>query len=473
MEIETTGRTSILIFAMGIAAAFAQVAAKDVAWDVGNGNRKTTTELGLDGTDDTLIVRGNYMSAYLSAGEGEPWRGDLVVDGPTLYLCSPGLLSDGACLTLEFGTVDFGGLDAQPGLVLAASGEIRNTHMKTPLVTKTTMGILTVNAVLQTDCLEIEEGMVRLYPTRAGLMGGINYTTKDDLKGVYDSNPQYDDFIELGPMMAYENSLEPGSRWKDYTVATYSGYIWSPSNETITCSMYVHIHDWIYTKVNDKYVVSANARNVLARNTFDFKPGANAFYAKMASKTGEVGAIADEYFWKTNDFALAFDIQGRSSQSPSDYVRMIDPGDGSFFTTACCKPGVTRITKLKTGDDWAGPVQIGETRTFDEYESAGGLFDEDLRIAKKWTIDAKDILAGASVYCHGNIELGPGAVIEITSEELLKGQGECLVIAETEGEIIGAFPMRIPGRHVEVVKLDDHTLAVTPYRPGGCLLLIR
>ena len=83
----------------------------------------TTSDLGLDGTDDTLVVKGGMGSLRLSAGSGLPWTGGMRVEGNCkVEICTPGVFAQGADLEVVSGEMDFGGFDVSFGDVVVGRG---------------------------------------------------------------------------------------------------------------------------------------------------------------------------------------------------------------------------------------------------------------------------------------------------------------------------------------------------------------
>ena len=433
----------------------------------------TTSDLGLDGTDDTLVVKGGMGSLRLSAGSGLPWTGGMRVEGNCkVEIRTPGVFAQGAGLEVVSGEMDFGGFDVSLGDVVVGRGRTRNAWITAHDFTKTDVGDFSVDAGLKVEgVLRVEDGRLNLRPSLAGLRGGVRYCTSGNWTSVYNQSPVFSDFVEAGPMMAYENNLVPDSRWKDYTVASYSGYLWNASSESATCTLFAHLNDQIHVVVNGRTVIASTSRSDYTTSVVNLNPGSNDLYVKMGGKTGDLGAIGGLYTWKTNCFGLVF-AQGRVDGSdPSKYVRMVDPGDGSLLTTACCRPGLSKYPDLAMD---GGTVDFGgQERAFDGFQCAGCVAGGNVRIDGVWRIPAAQVLVGTPAVIEGDLVFGASATFEISDEKELKGLTENRVVAEVGGRIVGNLPKAVPGRRLKLVKVDEHTIAVSRYGGWGCALIIR
>ena len=125
---------------------------------------------------------------------------------------------------------------------------------------------------------------------------------------------------------------------------SYDGYIWNRSDDNVTWTFAEHFDDYVLLKIDDTTVLedinaasSPWTRPTLG--TIVLTPGPHRFHLVVNQGGGTSGPCVNTawYSWWTrnmdeNDWALGVDFNGNNAEEYTNFVKLVDPGDGSLFT---------------------------------------------------------------------------------------------------------------------------------------------
>ena len=396
------------------------------------------------------LVRGGYTNAIpLVCTLGAPTPGGLVktgagtlnlmvantYGGPTcvkqgvLRACHADAIPAGSELEFAGGTLDAGGYEKAFGAISASSGTLVNVTGTCASFEKTGAGefFLDVPLAVQDGVLDVKEGTLRLAQKQPGLFVG-DKTYPDNTIGMAALN-RFDILtgrgVELFPSLAYE----PASSgfYENFHLVTYSGYVWNHEPTNVTWTFAFTFDDEANVAINGvllpkKSVTGSNAWGTLRLASGELRPGANQFALQLYNATSSGGMIqhaTGSVNWRSDIYGFAYNPNGGSSTNGNDYVRMVDPGDGSLFTTAQDDGPVYHTLKMSPGT----ALDFGaSTYAFtNELQVSSAVFAEPIQVA-------------------GTFAFGAGATVNVTDLAALEEDQAPYTILRTTDGVTGDFP---------------------------------
>lgn len=392
------------------------------------------------------------------ANPNNSFTGGVTFEGTncTLALYANGALpAAGGAATLTNGAVHLVGNDVfeLPDLNIGGTGLVQQASKSGgswKTVTKTGPGDLVWNSCASADCFDIREGRLVLASTDnldwapfAGLRVSTNKCDKAADLGSFLPT----DKITLRPDAAY-NAKGWGFAGTTYTQYAYDGYIWNdaPTNEIWSFAMVMDKGGRLY--IDDELIIDQTVRNEAKTANHEMTPGPHKFafwYFCLSGNSGATGMpygpavfsyIDDEFFptnsvgkhdnpaigenggcW-TNNKGLVLDRQGRRTHNYSNYVDMVDSGNGKLFTftTNLEDQAATKLptfTKIAFGPQ-AGIDLMGWNVKVDELTGLPTIEHGDFTVTDKWKFSGVDVAAGGLLTTAGAFTLGPEATVEVT-----------------------------------------------------------
>lgn len=396
------------------------------------------------------LVRGGYTNAIpLVCTLGAPTPGGLVktgagtlnlmvantYGGPTcvkqgvLRACHADAIPAGSELEFAGGTLDAGGYEKAFGAISASSGTLVNVAGTCASFEKTGAGefFFDVPLAVQDGVLDVKEGTLRLAQKQPGLFVGdkeyANNTIGNEALSRLDILTGRG--VELFPSLAYE----PASSgfYENFHLVTYSGYVWNHEPTNVTWTFAFTFDDEANVAINGvllpkKSVTGSNAWGTLRLASGELRPGANQFALQLYNATSSGGMIqhaTGSVNWRSDIYGFAYNPNGGSSTNGNDYARMVDPGDGSLFTTARDGGPAYRTLKMYPGTalDFGGAAYSFTN----ELQVSSAVFTEPIQVV-------------------GTFAFGAGATVNVTDLAALDEDQAPYTILRTTGGVTGDFP---------------------------------
>ncbi|MCX5672891.1 MAG: PEP-CTERM sorting domain-containing protein [Planctomycetota bacterium] len=134
--------------------------------------------------------------------------------------------------------------------------------------------------------------------------------------------------IQLAPVMAQTNAKPP---WGDDESWVYTGEFYQPTPSTV--SFVEHIDDNTLLKIDGEVWITDTAWYAPTSSGSRYlSAGWHTFEARVGNGGGGAGAMFD--LGNGNMMGFGYDSSGRGTTNPADYVKPVDPGDGSVFRTS-------------------------------------------------------------------------------------------------------------------------------------------
>ena len=396
------------------------------------------------------LVRGGYTNAIpLVCTLGAPTPGGLVkkgagtlnlmvantYGGPTrveqgvLRAHHADAIPAGSELEIAGGTLDAGGYEKAFGAISASSGTFVNVAGTCASFEKTGAGAFFFDAplVVQDGVLDVKEGTLRLAQKQPGLFVGDQIYANNTVGNAALSSLDIltGRGVELYPSLAYEPTSS--GFYKYYHLVTYSGYVWNHEPTNVTWTFGFTFDDEANVAINGVIlpkwsVTGSNAWGTLRLASGELRPGANQFVLQLYNVTSSGGAIpyaTGSINWRSDIYGLAYNPNGGSSTNGNDYVRMVDPGDGSLFTTAQDDGPVYHTLKMSPGT----ALDFGaSTYSFtNELQVSSAVFAEPIQVV-------------------GTFAFGAGATVNVTDLATLDEDQAPYTILRTTGGVTGDFP---------------------------------
>lgn len=337
---------------------------------------------------------GIAVQGVTAAGSGElnVTGGVTVAEGPAAATSAQGVIPvDGGALALKDArlTVAADRVLDLPGLVaegkVVVSGLTAVTSFKS--LTKKAAGTLTVfgPAKILGDA-DIQEGTLRFgtRPDVAGLNWHYAYgTAGGHTTAALPANVAWQGVDRRGVSYAYED-------WKT-TVGTnnapthlqchyYTGYIKVPGEPgtLVTCNFISSIARYSSLVIDGQYVTKvSDNKDELTGTTLGYKrcvvgptvtlaAGWHAILVFMGNywDTTAGGVACDNPVWPVN-FGFGVDWQGRREANTANYVKLLDPGDGSFLRTAVDEAEKATLDPTPFRPTFHGAVSFGPGAALD------------------------------------------------------------------------------------------------------------
>ena len=407
------------------------------------------------------------------------------------------------------------------GIIHVDSGKYRTATGglgKWKTLVKTGSGTVDYNSVIGADVLELKSGVMKIseqtYTSHrfAGLIEGVEYFMNDPEKNNAATKCQN---ATLNDEIVYTNGvvMSPylmNTPWKNYwTTArpdwdidnsvkahctTYSGYMWNREPTNVTWTFVCNVANMTVFNLGGEKLFSHTTSSSLPLTnvTVTVTPGAHRFrignYSKYHSNNPnntEGGATDKPGVWKF--MGLHWDPYGRGVTNFENFVKLVDPGDGSLFTWAIpgddvFYPGTNESRKFDYLPEFdlvkfsGGTLHLnGITNTVSEVEGLPNMAGTGkLIIENKWTIDAADLADGSEV---SGLSFGFGADAELETEnssaaKSMTGSREWTVIKSAE-DITGSITVKDEDMAKRwSVKVDGNEVKLK-YRPFGTAVIIR
>ncbi len=340
------------------------------------------------------FVGGLSVQGVTAAGSDElnVTGGVTVAEGPAAATSAQGVIPvDGGALTLKDArlTVAADRVLDLPDLVaegkVVVSGVTAVTSFKS--LTKKAPGTLTVfgPAKILGDA-DIQEGTLRFgtRPDVAGLNWHYAYgTAGGHTTAALPANVAWQGVDRRGVSYAYED-------WKT-TVGTnnapthlqchyYTGYIKVPGEPgtSVTCNFISSIARYSSLVIDGQYVTKvSDNKDELTGTTLGYKrcvvgptvtlgAGWHAILVFMGNywDTTAGGVACDNPVWPVN-FGFGVDWQGRREANTANYVKLLDPGDGSFLRTAVDEAEKATLDPTPFRPTFHGAVAFGPGAALD------------------------------------------------------------------------------------------------------------
>lgn len=157
-----------------------------------------------------------------------------------------------------------------------------------------------------------------------------------------------------------------GDTTSKYVAITYAGYIWNRSRTTQrwTFAGAGGMHTTVRLDGEELYWFTTF--NEGKKATVDVAPGPHKVYFSTANALGSGGPKGSSFAnmnWKINgnSAGVMYDPEGKDSETATDYMYMVDPGDGSLFTQSTNETvAINAVPSFHT-------VKMGENGTFDTF----------------------------------------------------------------------------------------------------------
>lgn len=337
---------------------------------------------------------GIAIQGVTAAGSGDlnVTGGVTVAEGPAAATSAQGVIPvDGGALALKDArlTVAADRVFDLPGLVaegkVVVSGLTAVTSFKS--LTKKAAGTLTVFGPAKIlGAADIQEGTLRFgtRPDVAGLNWHYAYgTAGGHTTAALPANVAWQGVDRRGVSYAYED-------WKT-TVGTnsapthlqchyYTGYIKVPGEPgtSVTCNFISSIARYSSLVIDGQYVTKvSDNKDDLTGTTLSYKrcvvgpqvtlaAGWHAILVYMGNfwDTTAGGVACDNPVWPAN-FGFGVDWQGRCEANTANYVKLLDPGDGSFLRTAVDEAEKATLDPTPFRPTFHGAVSFGPGTALD------------------------------------------------------------------------------------------------------------
>lgn len=519
--------------------------------DGGGSKNKTTVSywsgpvlLG-DNVPEVNLVKGYWFSLHgpvsgnggLYASSYENYHGQLNLLSPdntfsggvgllraTLALWSDGALpADGGAVSMTNSAVMLMGIDdiySLPDLKVHRKGSVAGGQGVWRSVTKTGAGELEWCSNTASDTLDVKEGTVRFRPSRKDLAGLIesertSYADNTEMKKYWDT--VFTNKVTLSPEAYYDRYHHlwtdpvPDSTKPRFMIA-YSGYIWNNEATNVTWSFAgaagVHLQVRVDVTNSFYYIggISANKGTTYMFTMSDVAPGPHRIDIRgyqidpctsAQFPTGNLSLTTngnDKLEWKDGNFAVGFDPLGRDSRKQSDYIKLIDPGDGSLLTWALpgdIESGVTPIpgkdrnavygiaqfanVKFAAGTGMESEVDTISLPGIEGLPTVAGATNL-LTITESWTIPAAGFFGGTVLTTSGRLALGAGATVSIEDDDRVgRTSGESVfTVATAEGGIEWPTDVSVSGSPEWKLFLSaDAKTLYAKHVPRGTIISLR
>ena len=439
------------------------------------------------------------------------FTGGIALDRSWLWAHAPGAIPpDGGLLSLTNSTLDLreSGHYLLPAAEFIGTGQVCSASIATTgrwkgMLTKKDDGTLRYAAAIEGDTLDVQGGAVHLSASAAvaGLVEGFKYCAsgayaEDGAYTFFGDNLALTNGLQLSPRFAYAHG-ESSKMWLTNTYVVYRGYVWNRSGETENWTFAGALNNWSKLYIDGTRVFLQYSTSILEKGTVSMTPGWHTFeYYGVRNGTGGGATTGPtNATWKTTDFGLGLDRQGRNSTNQADYAMMVDPGDGSLFTwllpgESALQPGSEDVMVACSGSAPAfttmrfapgTSVDLGDANytlpNLQGFPAVTGC--PTLTVTNAWTIDAAQIFDAdvAASFDEGALAFGESARIVITDETGAAADstksGMLYTLATTGADMEALPALAAPDNRWRLVLSDDRrTLSV--YRaPRGTRLYVR
>lgn len=189
------------------------------------------------------------------------------------------------------------------------------------------------------DLFDIKKGKVimPLDAKAAGLVGGCRwYPSTAAAKEAFESGVVVTNGFYAGLNALYDIDHEWWKVSSGYNLITYHGYIWNRTGSDVTWSFAGGRGERMKFSVGGEGFDSGvpDPRGPMVC-TLTLPPGCHEFDLRILKAKDSV-YWNDNADWRWERFEFGYDPEGRNSKVEANYMRLQDPGDGSFLTV--CRP---------------------------------------------------------------------------------------------------------------------------------------
>ena len=391
------------------------------------------------------------------------FAGGVALDCSVLGLWNDGALpADGAALAMTNSSVLLPNKFATyslPDLQVHGTGLVERGSGSWKTATKTGVGELLWDSYTSADVLDVKAGTVSFLASRSSIAGLIEserrcYNGYAAVKAAWDE--VFTNIVTMSPE-AYYNRYhhiwsDPKDEGTDRYLVAYTGYIWNNESTNVTWSFAgaagVHLNVRVDGRSVFYFAGAGEKSTTLHGSITEVTPGHHTIdirgYHSGTSGSFSTGSpvscthaegTGQKLYWTTQNFAVGFDPYGRESEYQTDYIKLIDPGDGSLLTWTLPEhvdsgvteePGTARkvyygvpnFDKMKFAAG-TGMKSEYDSATIPELEGLPAVTGVTnlLTISTAWTIPAADFVGGSALTTSGSLALGSGATVTIADDD--------------------------------------------------------
>lgn len=473
----------------------------------------------ISGNGGLYVTSSDGSSGCLNLiGGANTFMGGIGANNSTVALWNDGALpADGGMLTMTNSTVAIANDDeayALPDLSVHGSGTVSNGCGTWKSVVKTGTGNLTWNSVSGTERLEVKGGTVSFPASRASISGLIEserteYPSYPTMRDAW--NTVFTNIVTRGADAYYDIDhhmwTDPMEAATNRYLIAYTGYIWNNEATNVTWTFAGAANTHLEVRIDWQSVFwftgEGNAKSRIRGSVSNVTPGPHAIDVRCYNSTLRYGGKATSNLqvvdgqrltWPENGFAVGFDPLGRDSELQTDYVKLIDPGDGSMLTWTLPddvvqgvteKPSTTRkvwlVPPIKTA---AFAVGTGLSSAHDEFSVAEleGLptvsgDSGSLVVTSSWLVPMADVVAGNALSAPGRLTIGEDAVVTLVDDtRAARSSGNAdFVVAKAVGGISLPDGVTVNGatREWRLHLSDDGRTLYARHLPIGTKVVIR
>ncbi len=469
---------------------------------------------------------GLYVTSYASGpagclnlmGEESTFTGGVAADRSTVALWSNGAIpEDGGALMLTNSTAVLENDDitySLPELAVHGSGVVSNGCGSWRSVVKTGDGELVWKSFSGTDRLVVKGGTVSFPASRASIAGLIEserteYASYPATKAAWDM--VFTNIITRGADAYYDKRHH---LWTDPMLAStnrymiaYTGYIWNNESTNVTWTFAGAANTHLGVRIDGTEVfyftgigntgstIRGSIGNVApGPHTIDVRGYSSSVGGSFCPSKNLVVKDGQRLNWAKDNFGVGFDPLGRNSELQTDYVKLIDSGDGSMLTwtlpddveeDVTVKPSSTRKvwlippvgkavfaagTALSTGYD---AFKVSELEGLPTVSGDSGC----LNIVSSWIVPVADFVGGQRICASGRLTLGENAVVTLSDDNrAARSSGNVdFVVAEAAGGIVYPDSVTVAGatREWRLHLSDDGKTLYARHLPIGTKIVIR
>ena len=381
------------------------------------------------------------------------------------------------------------------------SGKVAYVSAKS--LTKTGSGMLDLWTPLHVKGpLDVQGGGVRILTRIPDVPPGLRWYQKDvigtlDVTTVPASIP-YMGIDQAGVSFAYR-------AWPELptfnTCYYYTGYIRVPGEEgeTVTCNFISSIARVTYLRIGGVDVIKFNDQtdmidNEKINNWRRFRMGKQRtltagwqplFLEMYNWHDGTRGPLDNTSLGWAANFGIGIDWQGRCVTNTANYVKLLDPGNGSFLRPAMTKAEVDVSSYRPTFDGLAsfGPgtsIDFGDAAPYVPFVFNGlagcpAITNGELVVSNSWTVSHAQVAAQPLTVASGaKLTFADGTTLAIEDLDLFSRRpaGTPLAVAADAGAITG-LPVLTGGNHKWKVEVSEDGKSLVLRDVSGMVLTIR
>ncbi|MBQ6339394.1 MAG: hypothetical protein IJI36_09625 [Kiritimatiellae bacterium] len=379
------------------------------------------------------------------------------------------------------------------------SGKVAYASAKS--LAKTGTGVLDIWTPLHVKgALDVQGGGVRLRARVSDAPSGLKWYHAN-VGGDYSRNDvpttiPYMGIDQSGVSYAYRS-------WQSVvtTCHYYTGYIHVPGEEgeDVTCNFASCICRGCHVRIDDTDVVKFADNQDLLSNTTTVNYSRLYVYPKITLKAGWHRIFIEMNNWWNgtsgpigyngwpSNYGIGVDWQGRSVTNSANYVKLIDPGDGSFLRSAMTKDEAAADADAYR-PTFNGPATFGPGTSIDFGDAAPyvpfvfnglsgcpAIANGELVVSNSWTVShAQAAAQPLTVAAGAKLTFAAGTTLAIEDVDLFSRQpaGTPLVVAADADAIMGLPVLTGVGNKWKVEVSDDGKSLVLR-DVSGTMLFIR